>query len=94
MSFEILLRSRASERVGSVACLFGAIVIAAISGTSILRDFQRYTYQILFTKPFGLSLRLSRPWRNNAVARVSMRLLYTGNRLDCCRTHSLGVATL
>jgi len=33
------------------SCLFGVIVIAAIFGTSILRDFQRDTYQILFTKP-------------------------------------------
>ena len=30
---------------------FGVIVIAAIFGTSILRDFQRDTYQLLFTKP-------------------------------------------
>ena len=30
---------------------FGLIVIAAIFGTSILRDFQRDTIQILFTKP-------------------------------------------
>jgi hypothetical protein len=30
---------------------FGVIVIAAIFGTSILRDFQRDTIQILFTKP-------------------------------------------
>src|ERR1051326_3235255 len=33
------------------ASLFGVIVIAAIFGTSILRDFQRDTYQLLFTKP-------------------------------------------
>jgi len=32
-------------------CFFGAIVMAAIFGTSILRDFQRDTYQIIFTKP-------------------------------------------
>src|SRR5205085_7016431 len=35
------------------ASLFGIIVIAAIFGTSILRDFQRDTYQILFTKPIS-----------------------------------------
>ena len=35
------------------ATLFGLIVIAAIFGTSILRDFQRDTYQILFTKPIS-----------------------------------------
>src|SRR5208282_4087594 len=33
--------------------LFGVIVIAAIFGTSILRDFQRDTYQMLFTKPIS-----------------------------------------
>ena len=32
---------------------FGMLVIAAIFGTSILRDFQRDTYQILFTKPIN-----------------------------------------
>src|SRR3982751_1327901 len=30
---------------------FGSIVIAAIFGTSILRDFQRDTFQMIFTKP-------------------------------------------
>src|SRR5580704_855477 len=30
---------------------FGAIIMAALFGTSILRDFQRDTYQIVFTKP-------------------------------------------
>src|SRR5271169_1885742 len=32
---------------------FGSIVMAAIFGTSILRDFQRDTYQMIFTKPIG-----------------------------------------
>src|SRR5215469_9434853 len=32
-------------------CVFGIIIIAAIFGTSILRDFQRDTYQLIFTKP-------------------------------------------
>src|SRR5580700_7698845 len=32
---------------------FGIIIIAAIFGTSILRDFQRDTIQILFTKPIS-----------------------------------------
>jgi ABC-2 type transport system permease protein len=30
---------------------FGSIIMAAIFGTSILRDFQRDTYQLVFTKP-------------------------------------------
>lgn len=32
---------------------FGSIVMAAIFGTSILRDFQRDTYQMIFTKPIS-----------------------------------------
>ena len=32
---------------------FGCIIMAAIFGTSILRDFQRDTYQMIFTKPIG-----------------------------------------
>lgn len=33
--------------------IFGIIIVAAIFGTSILRDFQRDTYQMLFTKPIS-----------------------------------------
>src|SRR5258707_14932360 len=33
--------------------LFGVIIIAAIFGTSILRDFQRDTTQLIFTKPIS-----------------------------------------
>jgi len=32
---------------------FGSILIAAIFGPSILRDFQEDTYQLLFTKPIS-----------------------------------------
>src|SRR6476660_9944911 len=44
------------------ACLFGVIIIAAIFGTSILRDFQRDTYQILFTKPVSKFAYLGGRW--------------------------------
>jgi len=44
------------------ALLFGIIVIAAIFGTSILRDFQRDTYQILFTKPISKFAYLGGRW--------------------------------
>ena len=44
------------------ASLFGVIVIAAIFGTSILRDFQRDTYQILFTKPISKFAYLGGRW--------------------------------
>ena len=48
-------------------CLFGIIVIAAIFGTSILRDFQRDTYQILFTKPIHKFAYLGGRWAGSFV---------------------------
>jgi hypothetical protein len=53
-----------------VACLFGIIVIAAIFGTSILRDFQRDTYQILFTKPVSKFAYLGGRWAGSFVTTV------------------------
>src|SRR5580692_7500532 len=32
---------------------FGSIVISALFGTSILRDFKEETYQLIFTKPIN-----------------------------------------
>ncbi len=49
------------------ACMFGMIVIAAIFGTSILRDFQRDTYQILFTKPVSKFAYLGGRWAGSYV---------------------------
>jgi len=46
---------------------FGVIVIAAIFGTSILRDFQRDTYQILFTKPVSKFSYLGGRWAGSFV---------------------------
>ena len=57
------------------ACLFGLIVIAAIFGTSILRDFQRDTYQILFTKPVSKFAYLGGRWAGSFVTTV---LVYSG----------------
>ncbi len=51
-------------------CLFGVIVIAAIFGTSILRDFQRDTYQLLFTKPISKFDYLGGRWAGSFVATV------------------------
>ncbi len=51
-------------------CLFGIIVIAAIFGTSILRDFQRDTYQLLFTKPISKFAYLGGRWAGSFVATV------------------------
>src|SRR5271170_5627889 len=50
--------------------LFGLIVIAAIFGTSILRDFQRDTYQILFTKPISKFAYLGGRWAGSFVTTV------------------------
>jgi ABC-type transport system involved in multi-copper enzyme maturation permease subunit len=51
---KLLLNSPYANAFNDIgAALFGIIVIAAIFGTSILRDFQRDTYQILFTKPIS-----------------------------------------
>jgi len=49
---------------------FGIIVIAAIFGTSILRDFQRDTYQILFTQPISKFAYLGGRWAGSFVATV------------------------
>src|SRR6202161_2042312 len=50
--------------------LFSIIVIAAIFGTSILRDFQRDTYQILFTKPISKFAYLGGRWAGSFVTTV------------------------
>ncbi|MGA7158127.1 MAG: M1 family aminopeptidase [Acidobacteriaceae bacterium] len=54
---------------------FGCIVIAAIFGTSILRDFQRDTYQILFTKPITKIAYLGGRWAGSFVTTV---LVFSG----------------
>ncbi len=51
-------------------CLFGTIVIAAIFGTSILRDFQRDTFQLVFTKPITKFAYLGGRWAGSFVACV------------------------
>ena len=57
------------------ACLFGIIIVAAIFGTSILRDFQRDTYQILFTQPISKFAYLGGRWAGSLVTTV---VVYTG----------------
>ena len=47
---------------------FGLIIIGAIFGTSILRDFQRDTTQILFTKPISKFAYLGGRWAGSFVA--------------------------
>lgn len=52
------------------AALFGVIIIAAIFGTSVLRDFQRDTYQMLFTKPISKFAYLGGRWAGSFVTTV------------------------
>jgi hypothetical protein len=47
--------------------LFGVIIVAAIFGTSILRDFQRDTFQIIFTKPVSKFAYLGGRWLGSFV---------------------------
>jgi hypothetical protein len=54
---------------------FGAIVMAAIFGTSILRDFQRDTYQMVFTKPIGKLAYLGGRW---AGSQLTTMFVFTG----------------
>ncbi len=50
--------------------LFGVIVIAAIFGTSILRDFQRDTFQMIFTKPVSKLAYLGGRWAGSLVTAI------------------------
>ncbi|MGA8762203.1 MAG: M1 family aminopeptidase [Candidatus Sulfotelmatobacter sp.] len=68
---KILLNSAYANTFNDLfAGLFGIIVIAAIFGTSILRDFQRDTYQILFTQPISKFAYLGGRWAGSFVATV------------------------
>src|SRR5579875_66781 len=49
---------------------FGMIIISAIFGTSILRDFQRDTYQLIFTKPISKWAYLGGRWAGSFVVSV------------------------
>ena len=52
------------------ASFFGLIIVAAIFGTSILRDFQRDTYQLLFTKPISKFAYLGGRWAGSLVTTI------------------------
>ncbi len=65
---KVLLNGPWANTINDIfACLFGVIVIAAIFGTSVLRDFQRDTTQILFTKPISRSGYLGGRWSGSLV---------------------------
>ena len=57
----------ATQRFDILLCFFGSIVMAAIFGTSILRDFQRDTYQIIFTKPITKLSYLGGRWAGSLI---------------------------
>jgi hypothetical protein len=68
---KVLLNGPYANTLNDVfCCLFGVIVIAAIFGTSILRDFQRDTYQLLFTKPISKFAYLGGRWAGSFVTTV------------------------
>jgi ABC-2 type transport system permease protein len=52
--------------------LFGIIIIAAIFGPSILRDFYRDTYQMVFTKPISKFAYLGGRWAGSLVTTVAV----------------------
>ncbi len=53
-----------------IASLFGTIVMSAIFGISMLRDFQRDTFQMIFTKPITKFAYLGGRWAGSFVACV------------------------
>src|ERR1700727_1101364 len=68
---KILLNGPYSNSYNDIGIsFFGVIVIAAMFGTSILRDFQRDTIQILFTKPISKFAYLGGRWAGSFVATV------------------------
>ncbi len=68
---KILLNGPYANIVNDIGVsFFGLIVIASIFGTSILRDFQRDTIQILFTKPISKFAYLGGRWAGSFVATV------------------------
>jgi ABC-type transport system involved in multi-copper enzyme maturation permease subunit len=70
---KVLLNGPWAISMLQVQCsLFGIIVIAAIFGTSALRDFQRDTYQLIFTKPVTKSAYLGGRWAGSFLISVGI----------------------
>jgi hypothetical protein len=68
---KVLLNSPLSTIfIYTIASFFGAIVMAAIFGGAALRDFQRDTYQLVFTKPINKLEYLGGRWAGSLVATV------------------------
>lgn len=68
---KVLLNSAYANAYNDIgAALFGIVIIAAIFGTSMLRDFQRDTYQLLFTKPVSKFAYLGGRWTGSFLTTV------------------------
>ena len=73
---KVLLNGPFANTLNDTACcMFGIIVMAAIFGTSILRDFQRDTFQLIFTKPVSKFSYLGGRWAGSFVTTV---LVFSG----------------
>jgi len=70
---KVLLNGPWAISLNFIYCsLFGLLIMAAIFGTSALRDFQRDTYQILFTKPISKFAYLGGRWAGSFLVTVSV----------------------
>ncbi|MGI8745403.1 MAG: ABC transporter permease [Bryobacteraceae bacterium] len=58
-----------------VLTAFGSIILAAIFGTSILRDFKEDTYQLIFTKPISKLAYLGGRWAGSLIVSA---LIFSG----------------
>jgi len=61
--------------ISTFVSAYGAILLAAVFGPAILRDFQQDTYQLLFTKPVSKFAYLGGRWAGSL---VTMLLVFTG----------------
>ena len=68
---------------------FGSILIAAIFGPTILRDFQRDTYSLIFTKPVTKFDYLGGKWLASFVVTVFVFSGLVVGR-DCGHVHAVG----
>jgi ABC-2 type transport system permease protein len=74
----------ATLMIFTLLSLFGIIVMSAIFGTSILRDFQRDTYQMVFTKPISKFSYLGGRWAGSLLITLLIFAgLPTGEIVGC-----------
>src|SRR5215470_11693006 len=61
--------------ISTFVSAYGAILMAAVFGPAILRDFQQDTYQLLFTKPVSKFVYLGGRWAGSL---ATMLVVFTG----------------